>query len=186
MQIPKAIYFLAGFMSMIIPAGTQDIFEAVRKGDVEKVEALLRKDPAIRHLKSEFQLTLLQEAVKAGNLPLAKKLVDLGLPVGEQNVYGWTALHFAGENGDVPLIEWLIEKGAPLNARTIDGLTPFNLASDAGRGDAAAYLASKGADQAPQAFPRLTGAYFGQPERVSPSRSPFPGSRRATSGISGP
>lgn len=77
--------------------------------------------------------TKLHEAALVGILPLAQACVSRGISVGEKDVYGRTALHYATSGGHPDLVSYLLSINADPVAVDTDGNTPLLLAIIEGR-----------------------------------------------------
>jgi len=87
-------------------------------------------------------------AVKAGNLPLVKKLVDLrAVDVSfTLDDGGSLAIHHAAARGHMLLVKYLLAKRSPINARDPNGTTPLMWAVHRKHTVVAAYLITRKAD----------------------------------------
>ncbi len=150
-------YILAAAATMMIwgwlgtsPAQARPaIFNAVQKGDVARVAAILRRNPgAIRLRFGEGQFTPLHWAVRYGRVKVAALLIakgaDLTAKTGEGE--GWTPLHYAAAEGGPGVVRLLLAKGANVHARGTGGQTPLHAAAGEGRLDVIRLLIAKGAD----------------------------------------
>jgi len=104
------------------------------------------------------------EAVKKKDTAAVRALLDRnpGL-TGAVDPYTLTPLHWAAMNGDQAMAELLLARGVDINRRTRLGRTPLNAAIQHRRADMEKMLRAKGADPASWAWPRITGAYVGEP-----------------------
>jgi ankyrin repeat protein len=107
---------------------------------------------------------LLHFASESDSADLIDRLIGLGVPANQKNLFGRKPLHIAAANGNLQAIKSLLKKDPDINARTPDGKTAYNLAQEAKRAEVVDYLKSAGADQAPPRFPELRGDWMGQPE----------------------
>jgi len=122
----------------------QEIFDAVRNGDLAKVKELIEKDPQLVKARNANQSTPLHVAVDVNNESIAGYLIEKGAGVNAVNVIGWTPLFYAQ---NVKIARVLVEKGADVNfnrngASYSDAL---RVALVDRRKDVAEYLIEKGA-----------------------------------------
>lgn len=80
------------------------------------------------------------DAVKAGDLHEAKKLIKADADVNQQDEQGWTPLNFASGKGNLPLVKLLVENGADIFKTGRDRRTPYAIALAAGRVSVVKYL----------------------------------------------
>lgn len=85
-------------------------------------------------------------AVRRGDLPAVKALLDAGVDVNAKFRYGTTALFPACDRGHTEIVKLLLERGAEVNVRdTFYGATPLTWASSKDRIDIVQLLLDKGA-----------------------------------------
>jgi len=132
---------------------SQEIFEAVKAGDLAKVKILVEKDPQIINAKNRDGITILFAAVGYPRLEIAEYLISKGADVNVRNDFTTTPLHLACENG-LPLefVRLLVEKGADVNAVAKYSGRPLDLALDGGDAAVIDFLKSKSARPTPLEF----------------------------------
>ncbi|ALC43242.1 CG7457 [Drosophila busckii] len=101
-----------------------------------------------RNNKGETQL---HQACIAGNLELARRLIEQGHTVNVRDHAGWLPLHEACNHGYRDLVELLLDKGAAVaindkGGTSCDGITPLYDACTNGYLDVAELLLERGAD----------------------------------------
>jgi ankyrin repeat protein len=79
-----------------------------------------------------LHLSPLHTAVAAGEIEIARLLLEHGAAVNEAQAEGLTPLHVAAQNGDLAMVELLLAYGADPLARDSEGQTPIELAKAAG------------------------------------------------------
>jgi len=131
------------------------IFDAVRAGDINAVDAFLQKDPALIKsvdVKSQYGGPPLYTAVITSYTgdertcrDMAAFLIKKGADVNYKDKNGETSLHLAAAYGKVMIAELFIEKGANVNAACTAGWTPLHQAAMKGKKEIAALLIRKGA-----------------------------------------
>jgi ankyrin repeat protein len=101
-------------------------YRALEDADVERLRALLDEHPELVRQRGTNGNDLFG---MAGDLELARLLLERGAEVDRGNDYGWTKLHQAGYGNDRELAELLLAAGArtDLSARG-DGGTPLVVA----------------------------------------------------------
>ncbi len=88
------------------------LYEAVRKGDVAGVSAALDRGADV-NAKFRYGTTALFKAAERGNVQIAKILLDRGADVNVKDTfYGATAMTWAIDNKHLPVVILLLEKGA--------------------------------------------------------------------------
>ncbi|XP_062592175.1 ankyrin repeat and SAM domain-containing protein 6-like [Saccostrea cucullata] len=108
-----------------------DIIEAIKFGDIKRIQAILDQDLSQRDACSpEEGATPLMFASMAGQLDIAQLLVDHGCDMDKQDtISGWTALMQATYHGRRPVAMYLIERGADVTIQAKNGCTAFDMAS---------------------------------------------------------
>ncbi|KAM8709744.1 hypothetical protein ACLKA7_016536 [Drosophila subpalustris] len=101
-----------------------------------------------RNNKGETQL---HQACIAGNLELARRLIEQGHTVNVRDHAGWLPLHEASNHGFRDIVELLLDKGATVaindkGGTSCDGITPLYDACANGFLDVAELLLERGAD----------------------------------------
>lgn len=91
---------------------SQEIFNAVKAGDLAKVQALVEKDPLIVNAKVQGETPILFAALWLGRSDIVKYLVSKGADVNASMKYSGTAMDLALDGGDAAVIEVLRSKGA--------------------------------------------------------------------------
>ena len=111
------------------PAGllASEIHEAVRAGDVQKILALLEKNPGCVNEKNANGWTpLLYAGGRSDGLEMVRLLVEHGADVNASTKYGGSVLDRVFESGDAAVLEYLQGKGARY--------TPIDMRLEAVRG----------------------------------------------------
>ena len=112
----KAInsFLIAVFFMLPGPAAlpAQEIFDAIRNGDMAKVKEFVEKDPQFIKARNVRRSTPLHLAVDVNNEPIAKYLIEKGADMGALNNGQLTPLFYAKTLGMARL---LVERGADIN-----------------------------------------------------------------------
>jgi len=127
---------------------TTDLFSAIQKNDVAKVQELLDQGADVNARNHKGQTTLMV-AVIFGAYATAKILIEKGVRVGEVETGNRsTALHdvAAETRGTGEMAALLIQAGADVNAKTSGGYTPLIVAAGRGKTDVVRVLLDAGAD----------------------------------------
>ncbi len=82
----------------------------------------------------------------AGNVEMARLLIEHGADINGQGEDGDAALHMFAGREDISILEFLLSQGANVNVRSRQGETPLHHAAQEGCLKAARLLVSKGAD----------------------------------------
>src|SRR5260370_12376164 len=100
-----------------LAATTDDLHNAVRSGDLERVRALLKEGVPANAIDSRGG-TALHDAIWAGEKEIVALLVEAGADVNARHTEaGSTPLHYPIITNRVDAAEILIAKGADVNAR---------------------------------------------------------------------
>ncbi|KAH7656754.1 Integral membrane ankyrin-repeat protein Kidins220 (protein kinase D substrate) protein [Dioscorea alata] len=122
---------------------------AARRGDITKLQSLLKKKPAGAGVstdsKDQYNTTALHCAALKGHREAVSMLVAFGIEIESQDVEGHTALHLAVEGGSLDTTEMLINLGADVEAKTNRGATPLRIARSMGYAHIEHLLTSRGA-----------------------------------------
>lgn len=133
-----------------------EIHDAVRKGDLARVKAILEKNPGVINEQDTalFEMTPLETAVSKGNAAMVRLLLKLGANVNYLDNRKRTPLFYAG---NVETIKILLEAGADINARDDNDETPLHCAVHNEKIAIVKYLIDNGADiEARENFMQLT------------------------------
>ena len=161
---------VSGFMILLfllagsIPAYCGPIHDAARKGDANKIKALLQADPKLVADRDKNGDTPLHIACLHGQLAVAQVLVDAGADVNAKNNYGaftpgdlWAV--FSSNNHKDP-VSLLTVHGVDVKDMK-NGYTPLDLCLFANRHkELMQLLIAKGADVNAQASSGATPLYF--------------------------
>ncbi len=98
-------------------ARPQEIFDAIRKGDVAAVKALVEKTPQLLDARDGDGMTPLHHAALGGNADLIKYLVGKGAKLELQDARLKTPLHLAAMNDRKDAVAALLKGGAALETR---------------------------------------------------------------------
>lgn len=109
-------------------SSAQDIFDAVKKGDVESVALLLNEDPEKAGFRDETGRTPLHWAARGVHYNVLKLLIERGADVNAPDVAGVLPLHSVALRGHPEAAELLIATGADVNAVDSTGNTPLSYA----------------------------------------------------------
>lgn len=121
-------------------ASAQDIFEAIRNGDLAKVKELVEKDPELIKARNARKSTPLHVAVDAGHEPTARYLIEKGADLNAVNRNLWTPLYYAK---NMEMAKLLLDNGADINFDN-PNITPLEIALLYKRKDVAEYLLERG------------------------------------------
>ena len=88
----------------------------------------------------------LLSAVRKGDLPAVKALLDQGVPVDTRFRYDRTALSFAADRGNLELVTLLLDRGADVNSQdTFYKVSPVGWAANKGHVEVVRVLLARGA-----------------------------------------
>ncbi len=132
---------------LVLPAFAADIHEAVKTGDLQKVQELIKNDPDLVNLKDISGRTPLHWAARNDHLNIVKFLVNNGADVNAEDNQGISPLFYSvWLGGNYEIAECLVNIGADVNFKRSNGQTLLYLASREGIDKTAKLLIEKGAD----------------------------------------
>jgi ankyrin repeat protein len=135
---------LAAFMAL---AWADEIHEAAREADLNKVKDILEKNPQLINIKDKEGRTPLYWASRGVHIEMIKLLIEKGADVNARDKNNITALHNLASQGHKEAAELLIAKGADLNIKDNAGWIPLNYAIIyGGHREVVKLLISKGSD----------------------------------------
>lgn len=129
--------------NIVTNLGNPLLMQAVRDGAWDVFDVVLAHPDVQVGIMNGHQETPLMYVAIVGDLPRAKKLVEMGAEV---NHLGWTPLHYAASRGHEDVVEYLLSLGAMPNAPAPDGSSPIMMAARTGSTTAAQMLLNAGAD----------------------------------------
>jgi len=132
--IPIAILTMVALAWSNLAAG-EEIHEAAKRGDLAKVKALLKENPALALSRDDTGWTPLHLAAQKGFKEVAELLLANKAQVNAKSKRGDTPLHWAAVNGHKDVAELLFANNADVNARDHGGWTPLHMAALAGYED---------------------------------------------------
>ncbi|XP_031621038.1 tonsoku-like protein [Contarinia nasturtii] len=109
----------------------------------------LRKRGYFTVKKNEKGESQLHRACIAGNLTMARRLIDQGHPVNVRDHAGWLPLHEAANHGFTEIVELLLDNGATINDKGgtgCEGFTPLHDACGNGVLNVVELLLNRGAN----------------------------------------
>ena len=106
------------------------LHEAIREGDIKRVEALLlSSNGADANKQDNDGEAPLHWAAYKDHLEIVKLLLANHADANWQDNDGKTPLHCAAHNGHLEIVKLLLDKGADANKQDNDGKTPLHWAS---------------------------------------------------------
>src|SRR5947209_14862920 len=98
--------------------GPAEIFDAVEQGNVDRVKAILIRDPAqVSIYAEELPDMPLHAAAEQGHVEVIQILLSFGARIDAKGDNGRTALHYAALNGHTAAAQELVRQGADIEAR---------------------------------------------------------------------
>ncbi len=144
-KIKKGMFCIFVFLLSWAPSMGQDIHQAVKKGDLEKVKTLLKEVPTLLNLKGHYNRTPVMTAAFARQKDVFKYLVEQGADLNAGDQEGLRPIHYAAFMGDPALMALVISKGADVDtANNVVGAAPIHIAARGGNAPMIKLLGSKG------------------------------------------
>jgi uncharacterized caspase-like protein len=132
-------------LTLWIGCATSSLINAVNKGDIKVVRAVLDKGVNVNE-KDEWGSTALHRAASTGNSDIVRILLDKGANVNEKDERESTALHEAVLYGYPDIVQLLLDRGANVHAQNWLGYTPLHYAAAWGYSDIVQLLLNRGVD----------------------------------------
>ncbi|MBN2171693.1 MAG: ankyrin repeat domain-containing protein [Candidatus Krumholzibacteriota bacterium] len=144
----KLLLLSALLALMAASAAAGEIHEAIAAGELARVTRLLEADPGLltRPNDNRFHDLPLHAAVYAGQLEIARLLLDKGADIDAGDADNSTPLGCAAVSRQREMAALLIERGADINRRDNKGDCPLSFAVSAGDTAIVGMLLSAGAD----------------------------------------
>ena len=141
-----AVLALSALLAFATSALSQDVFDAIQKGEAQRVKALVESNPSLVDSTDGNGLTPLHHAARVGDAALVEFLLDQGAktdPPGSPK----TPLHLAAQNDRSEIVAVLVKRGAAIGAKDDYGRTALILcARERGQVATAGVLIEAGAD----------------------------------------
>ncbi len=134
-------------------AGAQELLEAIKAGDLDKVKLIVERDPAVVNIPDPNGETIVFGAIASGRTEIAAYIISQGADVNRLNNFHMTPLHLACRRGlPIEMVRLLVEQGADVNAVSKYQGRPLDMAYERRDGPVIDYLISKGATATPLEF----------------------------------
>jgi len=121
-----------------------EIHEAIRRGDLAEIERLVAADKSLLGAKDTDGSPPLNLAAQAGNIAIAKYLLEAGADLNGGDNERSNALHLAASGGQNEMIDFLLSKGMDVNSTDANGMTAVLFAAARNTLDTVSHLQSKG------------------------------------------
>ena len=115
------------YIFIAFAARSQDVFEAVRSGNLELLDLMYRQNRDTINVKNSDGFTPLIIAVYRSNNQVVETLIAKGADI-EANSPEGTALHAACYTANYDAASFLLRAGSDVNASTEDRTTPLHYA----------------------------------------------------------
>lgn len=144
MVFARSLIVLIVLWGLVDVAWTDEIHEAAEKGDLVRIEKLVKDDPGLIDTVKDG-LTPLHHAAANGHIDVAEFLIESGCEVDPKNDTGQTPLLYAVANGKKRMVSFLIGKGSNVNAQHDKNPSPLHYAAARGYKSIASLLIENGA-----------------------------------------
>ncbi|NTU51826.1 MAG: MBL fold metallo-hydrolase [Candidatus Aminicenantes bacterium] len=135
-------------------AGGQELLEAVKTGDLDKVRLIVERNPGVVNVPNQNGETILFAAITpGGRAEIVEYLISKGANVNQMNNFYMAPLHLACRRGlPLEIVRLLVEHGADVNAVSKYQGRPLDMAYEKHDEPIIAFLTSKGAILTPLKF----------------------------------
>jgi len=123
---------------LLAHGAVEDAFDVAARGDLTKLKALLKANPALSRTKEKdpYGETLLHLAASEGHTDVAELLLAQKADVNAKDIGNGTPLHWAAGTGNKDVAELLLANKAKVNTKVTschcDGWTPLHCAVSGG------------------------------------------------------
>lgn len=135
----------AGFLLSTRVSQAQEIFDAIKGGDLPRVEAVIKKDPQVLNSLNNYNQTPLIVALQGRMTEIADYLIARGADVNARDNAHATPLSYAISGGLMNIAKMLIDRDADINTPAMWNLRPLAFALEFGQKDIANMLLDRGA-----------------------------------------
>ena len=135
----------AGLLLSVRASGAQEIFEAIKGGELAKVKAVVGADPQTLKAMNNYRQTPLVAALQSKKTEIAEYLIACGADVNAKDTAQATPLSYAITGGFNDIARTLIDRKADIDTPAMWNLRPIALALEFGQKDIAEMLLDKGA-----------------------------------------
>jgi uncharacterized protein len=141
-----------------------EIYDAAATGNLDRVKALVEKDPALAKSYSPDGFPVVALAAVFGQLEVVRYLSEKGADINAvaNNGPGYTALTGAVASGHPEIVKFLLEKGADVNHRYGQNYSPLLTAAANGHLEIVKSLVAAGADVAARTTDGQTAAQIAE------------------------
>lgn len=108
--------------------GRTELHAALRQGDYGKVKALIALGASTAKRDYQGMTAMHHASLCVGSADCVKLLIELGVPVDQEDSRQWTPLHWAAKSGPADTIKCLLDAGAAKTKMDSTGKTPFHVA----------------------------------------------------------
>ncbi|MDH4272687.1 MAG: ankyrin repeat domain-containing protein, partial [Candidatus Aminicenantes bacterium] len=137
----------AALLFLALSASADEIHDAVRSGDLEKVKTLLQSHNDWLNSTDQNEKTPLHLALESGHADIARYLIEQSADINLKDKDKASPLHNAAYLGNLEIVDLLLKKGAAsLNEGNFRGQTPLHFACERGHPEVATCLLDAGAD----------------------------------------
>jgi ankyrin repeat protein len=140
-----ALLLAVALTAMTAGAATTDVADAVKRGDLPAVRALLARKADVNAPQADGA-TALHWAVYRNDLGAVDLLLNAGAHVKVANSFGATPLSMAAQNGNAAIAKRLLDAGADPNEHMLNTDTALMMASRTGDAATMKVLLDRGAD----------------------------------------
>ncbi|TGK16646.1 ankyrin repeat domain-containing protein [Leptospira kmetyi] len=161
----KRIFFWAVFFGITASGyadAQSDLFEEVRKGNLENAEKIYSVAPESFDNTDSRGRSAVFYAIESGNPNMLKFVLDRNNRIDVPDNSGEYPIHFAAKYPDSKIIDLVLNRDSYLNYLTRNGENALDIATYYGNHSVVAYLSAKGMKQSkPVSGPYTIGLYFG-------------------------
>ena len=152
----RHLFLMLSLWMLGTPLGAQDLIQAVKQGDLIRVQALVKQDGSIINIADTRQCTPLHYACDRGNLEMVRFFAEKGADLNVQDVDGDCPAAWALARNHKHVVRYLVNQGADVRLKNNNQYTLLHWAALNSDGEMVRFFIEKGVPLDAQDFEHRT------------------------------